>query len=82
MTERNITMLGINRNHKVTIQANGYGFAVKIGKKNWVNNLPSKFDIVSELMNLQEVGINIDFAINQYNDEIKTNADPTFEEMI
>ena len=82
MTERNIEMMGINRNHKVTIQANGYGFAVKIGRKSWSNNLPSKYDIVRELVELKDAGLNVDFAINQYNDEIKTNSDPTFEEMI
>ena len=82
ITESNITSMNFNRTHKVTIQMNGYGFAVKIGRRTYSNNLSSRFDIVNELLDLQDAGYDISFAINQYNTEIKTSTDATFEEMI
>ncbi len=82
LTESNLTSMNFNRTHKVTIQMNGYGFSVKIGRRTWTNNLPSKFDIITDLLKLKDAGYDISFAINQYNTEIKTSTDATFEEMI
>jgi hypothetical protein len=81
MAKANFEALGLNKNHKITLQANGYGFAVKIGRKTWAKNLPYQFDLITELETLKRIGLDIADAINQYNTKIKRVSDATFEEM-
>ena len=81
MVERNLEMMNFNRTHKVTVMLNGYGFAIKIGRRTWSNNVPFIYDIANELVDLRDAGLNIDNAIIQFNNLLGSNMD-TFEEYI